>query len=205
MDVVTFDTIREYVTIKVANTIPDIKGTRFFAICVTKDNVPIVASRRSSFAFQELMSRITTNNILHVPKNLLQFMYENELREIAGRTIGTPVNTYSKFKEIIMMGGKANKTESPSSCLRREIKEESDNSLTVSYICDTYLYVTIFDKLIKKKFECYCTLCYVDQTLNDIVNAKIFNIEVKELCPLTKCIDNDKFEYLYYIYNTLCK
>ncbi|ANS71173.1 mRNA decapping enzyme [Pteropox virus] len=200
---ITFETEREKVILTPTPKPTSISGVRVFAICVTTDNVPIVAQRRTSFVFQHIVSTSSKKNTTKVSKHLLQYMYENEVRELACRSSVRKIEWDNNFCELIMIGGKANKSESVNSCLRREIREESDSTVSVKSISDKFFHVSIYDKLIQKCFECYCTLCYINQSLEDITSTRIFNIEVRSLCPLYSYKNNDKFEYLNFIYKSL--
>ncbi|ASK51292.1 mRNA decapping enzyme [Eptesipox virus] len=204
--IIYFDTPRESISIESVSNIQRAKNTHVFAICITSDNKPIIAARRSSFAFQEIMAKRTTpETILKVPKKLLSYMYQNEIQEINRRLSNSSTILFSNidFEELILLGGKINKQESINDCILREIKEESDSSLTIKKIGNKSLKLTIYDKLFNKTYISYCTICYVKENLNEVLQSRIYNVEIRELKLLFDCINNDKYEYLFYIYNTL--
>ncbi|QHG62645.1 mutt motif [Cetacean poxvirus 1] len=204
-----FETDRELLHIERVSKIPQLKNTHVFAICISCDNKPILAARRTSFAFQNILSTCKSPMYtMRVPHNLLKYMYPNEIKEISLRLVEGYISKYSinnNFEELIMLGGKLNsKFESIEECLIREINEESDNLLTVLSIGNDILKVTTVDKLINKTFISFCTTCYVKESLTNIIKADIFNIEVRALKCLYDVTDNDKYHYLSFIYNTLC-
>ncbi|QDJ95095.1 mRNA decapping enzyme [Hypsugopox virus] len=205
IDITHFNTCRESVSIEHVSAIPRTKNTHVFAICITKDNKPIIAARRSSFAFQEIMSKRTTpETTLIVPQKLLLYMYPNEIHEINRRLQkGNILLSNSNFEELILLGGKINKQESVNDCLIREIREESDAALTIKKIGSKSLKLTIYDKLFNKTYVSYCTTCYINETLDIALQSRIYNVEIRNLKLLFDCINNDKYEYLTFIYNTL--
>ncbi len=202
-----FDTPRETVNITRISEVPKDDNIHIFAICVTSDNEPLLAVRRSSFAFQKIMTqRNSPYSILRIPRFLLAYMYTNEIREIDRRLKNCNINDLpfgSKFEELILLGGRINKCESLQECLKREIGEESDSCLTVMGFGDKIVKVTTLDKISNKTFINYCTLCYVEETLQQVKRNKIYNVEVRKLKSLNDCVENDKYNYLSFIYNTL--
>ncbi|AOA33044.1 hypothetical protein GTPV_gp082 [Goatpox virus Pellor] len=203
------ETDRENVTIERVNEIPDEKNTHVFAICITSDGKPLIAARRNSFAFQEIMSqRVLPTSILKVSKHLLKYMYNNEIKEIQRRLLkGSYLNvsqmTNNSFEELILLGGKINKSESISDCLQREIQEESDSNLTIKCFGNKCVKLTIFDKLFDKTYISYCTTCYITETISQAISSIIYNVEIRALKSLFECFKNDKYHYLLFIYNTL--
>ncbi|CCD83263.1 MutT motif protein [Squirrelpox virus] len=201
----TFETPRERVSVSVTDVVPRTKGTHVFAMCVSSDGRPIVAARRTSFAFQEVMlQRRTPDTVLRVPKTVLRYMYSNELREIASRSRYRGLQTRNdQFVELIMLGGRLTKSETAEGCLEREIREESDGTLTVRGFGRGVVLVRIFDKALGRLFEGYCMLCFVEETLAEAVSASLYNVEVRGLRALEDDPANDKFAYLMFIYNIL--
>ncbi|UZN93754.1 NUDIX domain protein, partial [Monkeypox virus] len=82
---VIFETPRELISIKRIKDIPRSKDTHVFAACITSDGYPLIGARRTSFAFQAILSQQNSDSIFRVSTKLLRFMYYNELREIFRR------------------------------------------------------------------------------------------------------------------------
>ncbi|CAC21324.1 86R protein [Yaba-like disease virus] len=202
---VIFETSREFVVVERINEVPYSKNTHVFAICITSDNKPLIAARRTSFAFQEIMTqRKNPNSTLSVKKSLLKYMYNNEIKEINRRLEnGNIVSFNPLFEELILLGGKINKSESVNDCLLREIQEESDFHLSIKRFGNKLLKLTTFDKLFNKTFISYCTTCFINESLEKALSFSIYNVEIRELKSLIDCVKNDKFNYLSFIYNTL--
>ncbi|ABI99250.1 MutT motif protein [Deerpox virus W-848-83] len=202
-----FETSREIVSVEKVDEIPRSKSIHVFAICITSDNKPIIAARRTSFVFQEIMSqRKSPTSTLKVSKNLLRYMYNNEIKEISRRLKKGIIlinNINSSFEELILLGGKINKSESVNECLQREIQEESDYHLTIKCFGQELIKISIYDKLFEKKYISYCKICYINETLSTILSFKLYNVEIRELKSLIDCSNNDKYKYLFFIYNTL--
>ncbi|AAL69822.1 SPV083 mutT motif [Swinepox virus] len=203
-----FETDREVICIEDTDNIQHNKNTHVFAICITSDNKPIVAARRSSFVFQETMSQRTSpTSTLKVSKHLLKYMYPNEIKEIFRRLQKGSINDRyilsNCFEEIILLGGRLNKSESINDCLYREIREESDSKISIKHISNKFLKLTIFDKLFNKTYISYCTICYINESLYESTSSRIYNVEIRGLRSLLDCRNNDKYKYLLFIYNTL--
>ncbi len=101
------------------------------------------------------------------------------------------------------MGGKLDKKESIKDCLRRELKEESDEHITVKEFGNVILKLTTSDKLFNKVYIGYCMACFINQSLEDLSHTSIYNVEIRKIKSLNDCINDDKYEYLSYIYNIL--
>ncbi|QHR82626.1 decapping enzyme [Brazilian porcupinepox virus 1] len=200
-----FETNREVVYIERVTKIPISTNLHVFAICITSDNFPLIAIRRTSFAFQEVILCNKSTSMISVSKDLLKYMYNNELKEIDMRSTSNFKIKFDNdtFEEIILIGGKINKSETIRDCLYREIQEESDYKISVKSISDDFLKLTIMDKLFNKKYISYCTICYINENLSTILENDIYNIEIKKIKSLFDCKKNDKFIYLSFIYNTL--
>ncbi|AAR07442.1 86R [Yaba monkey tumor virus] len=202
---VMFETSRELVVVEKVNDVPCSKNTHVFAICITSDNKPLIAARRTSFAFQEIMmQRKNPKATLFVKKSFLKYMYSNEIKEINRRLDNGYIVSFNPlFEELILLGGKIDKYESVNDCLSREIREESDFHLSIRQFGDKLLKLTIFDKLFNKTFISYCTTCFINESLEKSLSFNIYNVEIRELKSLIDCVKNDKFNYLSFIYNTL--
>ncbi|APG58304.1 mRNA-decapping protein D9 [BeAn 58058 virus] len=183
------------------------KNIHVFAICLTSDNIPLVATRRISFAFHGIMARnkhFNTSQVVNISKEILKYMYNNELKEISVRLQNNKININNNFEELILMGGKVDKSETVKECLCREIQEESDHMFSIKDIKDNYLKVTIVDKIFNKTYIGYCTICLIEQNIRTILSHNtLYNVEVMKIKSLFDCKNNDKYNYLYFIYNTL--
>ncbi|AEN03684.1 mRNA decapping enzyme [Yokapox virus] len=201
---IIFETPRETVNIKLIKEIPKSKDTHVFAVCITSDGYPLIGVRRTSFAFQEILSQETSDSIFRVSKKLLKFMYHNEIQIIFRRLKRGYINNIDPyFEELILLGGKINKKETIKDCLHRELKEESDDIITVKEFGTSIIKLTTYDKIFNKNYMGYCMACYINQSLNDLIKHSIYNVEIRKIKYLNECKDNDKFEYLSYIYNML--
>ncbi|AFB76938.1 decapping enzyme [Cotia virus SPAn232] len=206
MSINFFDTPREFVLIERVDEVPQKKNIHVFAICVTSDNIPLVATRRVSFAFHGIMAKnkhFSTSQVVNISNELLKYMYNNELKEICVRLKNNKIDINNNFEEIILMGGKLDKSETIKECLYREIQEESDHMFSIKYIKDNFLKVTIVDKLFNKSYIGYCTICYIEENIKTILSKILYNVEVMGIKSLFDCKNNDKYNYLYFIYNTL--
>ncbi|AAC55226.1 MC098R [Molluscum contagiosum virus subtype 1] len=204
----TFETSRERVSVCEAcvDSIPATCSTHVFAVCVTRDGVPLVGVRRTSFAYQAVTLRRRNANITPVARELLRYMYASELKDIYSRLprscrLRAPEGV--RFEELVLLGGCLHKQESVTECLAREIREESDSRLSARRFGARALKICIFDKLLTKQYSGYCMLCFVEQRLDDVQHATLYNFEVCRLCSLLEKSDNEKFEYLHFIYNSL--
>ncbi|AST09507.1 mRNA decapping enzyme [NY_014 poxvirus] len=203
-DEIVFETPREIVNIKQIKEIPRLKDTHVFAACITKDGYPLIGVRRTSFAFQEILSQETPDSIFRVSKKLLKYMYHNEIQVIFRRLKRGYINNINPyFEELILLGGKLDKKETIKDCLHRELKEESDDLITVKEFGNVILKLTTHDKIFNKIYTGYCMACFINQSLNELTQSSIYNVEIRKIKYLNECIDNDKFEYLSYIYNML--
>lgn len=45
--------------------------------------------------------------------------------------------------------------------------------------------------------------CFINQSLEDLSHTSIYNVEIRKIKSLNDCINDDKYEYLSYIYNML--
>ncbi|QAV34397.1 m84R [Myxoma virus] len=200
----TFETPREVVFIERVDSIPQSKKTHVFAICVTADNKPIVAARRSSFVFQEMIMNMNPPIIVTISKHLTNYMYNNEIKEIKRKLQkGSVYIPRNSFEELILLGGKLNKSETIDECIQREITEETDAKLTIKSIGTACVKITITDKLFNRKYVNYCKLCYIHELMEEALSFVIYNVEIRKLKSLLDCVNNDKFTYLRFIYNTL--
>ncbi|WIG62319.1 mRNA-decapping protein D9 [Camelpox virus] len=201
---VIFETPRELISIKLIKDIPRSKDTHVFAACITSDGYPLIGARRTSFAFQAILSQQNSDSIFRVSTKLLRFMYYNELREIFRRLRKGSINNIDPhFEELVLLGGKLDKKESIKDCLRRELKEESDERITVKEFGNVILKLTTRDKLFNKVYIGYCMACFINQSLEDLSHTSIYNVEIRKIKSLNDCINDDKYEYLSYIYNML--
>ncbi|ALA62406.1 MutT motif protein [Turkeypox virus] len=205
-----FETTRERIYIEIANMDSIYTGKRLhmFAICVTADYIPIIGIRRTSFTYQSIISRRRSfSELLFVDINHLKYMYDNEIKEICIRSI-TPfdVDEFNDFEELVLLGGRTKNRETIYQCLKRELSEESDGTLTIKGFGDTMVRIVIEDKILHKTFKGYCIICFIDQYYSEI-NKPLYNIEIKELSSLYDKTSNEKYKYLSFIYNTLlnCK
>lgn len=205
-----FETPREQVSICEIGSegIPASTNAHIFAVCVTADNVPMIGVRRTSFAYQAVTARRKASPVAQVSRTLLQYMYSNEIKEILTRLAspcphGIILPSSSVFEELVMLGGSPLKHETAHECLAREVGEESDARLTVVRFGARALKITIYDKLLDKRYTGYCMLCFVAETAREIERAPLYNIEVRSICSLEKKKNNEKYLYLSYIYNTL--
>ncbi|AOP31592.1 mRNA decapping enzyme [Skunkpox virus] len=197
-----FETPRELVSIKRIKDIPRTKDTHVFAACITSDGHPLIGARRTSFAFQAILSQQDSNSVFRVSTKLLRFMYYNEIREIIRRLRKGSINNIDPhFEELILLGGKLDKKESIKDCLKRELKEESDERITVKEFGNVILKLTTRDKLFNKVYIGYCMACFIDQSLSELVHNSIYNVEIRKIKSLNECMSDDKYEYLSYIYN----
>lgn len=204
-----FETAREQVSICDIGSdgIPSSTSAHIFAVCVTSDGKPVVGVRRTSFAYQAVTARRKASPVTQVSRALLKYMYSNEVKEILIRLV-TPcpqgvADSGTVFEELVMLGGSPLKNESAHECLAREVQEESDAKLTVVGFGARALKISIYDKILEKRYAGYCMLCFVAESARDIERATLYNIEVRSICPLEKKKNNEKYEYLSYIYNTL--
>ncbi|QGN68093.1 MutT family NTP phosphohydrolase [Equine molluscum contagiosum-like virus] len=204
----TFETSRERVSVCEVSpdSIPATHNTHVFAVCVTSDGVPVVGVRRTSFAYQSVILRRKQASVVPVDRALLPYMYVNELKDIYSRLLRAGqlrAPDSARFEELVLLGGCLHKQESVHECLAREIGEESDAKLTVRGFGARALKITIFDKLLAKQYTGYCTLCFVAERLAEVQHATLYNFEVRRLCSLHDKKENEKYQYLSFIYNTL--
>ncbi|QRY18902.1 ORF-32 [Teiidae poxvirus 1] len=204
-----FETNRERIHIELSNkdTYHDSRA-HIFAVCITTDNVPVVGIRRTSFMYQSIItSRKSISEILTVDVNQLNYMYGNEIKEICIRAI-TPFTFggVSTFEELVLLGGKVKSDESIYQCLSRELMEESDGNISIKSFGKDILSLVIEDKMLYRTFYGYCILCFINQMYSELTKP-LYNIEIKELTSLLIKSNNEKYEYLYFIYSTLltCK
>ncbi|QRI42792.1 mutT motif [Cheloniid poxvirus 1] len=204
-DSVTFETNREKITIDRA-TVEDVSDKRIhmFAVCITTDGIPIIGIRRTSFMYQYIISkRRSFSEIIAVDISHLNYMYDNEIKEICIRAISPLTFRKSeKFEELVLLGGKIKNKESIYQCLSRELSEESDNIITVKSFGKNILKLCIEDKILHRRFHGYCIVCFINQDYEEI-RRSLYNIEIKELGSLLDKTNNEKYEYLNFIYNTL--
>ncbi|AYP74242.1 mutT motif protein [Fowlpox virus] len=207
-DSVTFETNREKITIDRA-TVEDVldKRIHMFAVCITTDGIPIIGIRRTSFMYQYIISkRRSFSEIIAVDIRHLDYMYDNEIKEICIRAI-SPLTFRvfrkpEKFEELVLLGGKIKNKESIYQCLSRELSEESDDIITVKSFGKDILKLCIEDKILYRRFYGYCIVCFINQDYEEIKKS-LYNIEIKELGSLLDKTNNEKYEYLNFIYNTL--
>ncbi|ATI21031.1 mRNA decapping enzyme [Western grey kangaroopox virus] len=210
-----FETSRERISVEPIDPaeISVDASTHVFAICISRDRVPIVGVRRTSFVYQSIMTkRKTFTEILPVDTRVLKYMYANEVKDIYSRLIVdsdecTPPAMCSViadgFEELVLLGGCVSSGETIYQCLEREMREESDAAITVHHFGNKAVKLSIEDKILGKRYTGYCLLCFIDQLYREVRGSVLYNFEIKNLCSLLEKKNDEKYGYLHFIYNTL--